>query len=254
MYRKRQRDNSSQVGAFQNYNKDTTDGNGVVLSFNTDTTGTGATVRKAGAQIRGVFDTHDDSTYQTSIEFWTRVSGGFANRLAISGDKVGIGTDSPAQTLDIVAGSAGGIRASDVIADTTNKDFRFLLRHYDNSEEDIALFGGGSFTGETQARFGGGFGVQNAATRLLFYAASSTTTLNGTLMAVINSNGMSLNTALNPTTSATLDIGGTSGALLIPRLTTTQRNALTATNGMLIYNSTTAKFQGRAGGAWVDLH
>jgi hypothetical protein len=37
-------------------------------------------------------------------------------------------------------------------------------------------------------------------------------------------------------------------------MTTTQRNALTAINGMIIYNTTTSKFQGRAGGAWVDLH
>lgn len=37
-------------------------------------------------------------------------------------------------------------------------------------------------------------------------------------------------------------------------ITTTARDALTAENGMIIYNSTTAKFQGRAGGAWVDLH
>jgi hypothetical protein len=37
-------------------------------------------------------------------------------------------------------------------------------------------------------------------------------------------------------------------------ITTTQRNALTAINGMIIYNTTTNTFQGRAGGAWVDLH
>lgn len=36
--------------------------------------------------------------------------------------------------------------------------------------------------------------------------------------------------------------------------TTTQRNALTAFNGMLIYNSTDSKIQGYAGGAWVNLH
>ena len=36
--------------------------------------------------------------------------------------------------------------------------------------------------------------------------------------------------------------------------TTTQRNALTAANGQVVYNSTTDKFQGYAGGAWVDLH
>jgi hypothetical protein len=41
----------------------------------------------------------------------------------------------------------------------------------------------------------------------------------------------------------------------INSLTTTQRNALVnPQNGDLFYNSTTNKFQGRAGGAWVDLH
>ncbi len=37
-------------------------------------------------------------------------------------------------------------------------------------------------------------------------------------------------------------------------ITTTARDALSASNGMIIYNSTTNKFQGRANGAWVDLH
>lgn len=36
--------------------------------------------------------------------------------------------------------------------------------------------------------------------------------------------------------------------------TTTERNALTAVNGMVVYNSTDNKFQGYANGAWVDLH
>jgi len=52
-------------------------------------------------------------------------------------------------------------------------------------------------------------------------------------------------------TSATFTT--TTGALTIPRLTTAQRDALTPVNGMLIYNSTTAKFQGYEAGAWVNL-
>ena len=37
-------------------------------------------------------------------------------------------------------------------------------------------------------------------------------------------------------------------------LTTAERDALSPTNGYLIYNSSTNKVQARAGGAWVDLH
>jgi hypothetical protein len=43
-------------------------------------------------------------------------------------------------------------------------------------------------------------------------------------------------------------------ALRFTAVTTTQRDALSAVNGMVVYNSTLNKFQGSAAGAWVDLH
>lgn len=47
---------------------------------------------------------------------------------------------------------------------------------------------------------------------------------------------------------------GTSGALILPRITTSQRDALTGIdNGTLIYNTTLNKFQGRENNAWVNL-
>jgi hypothetical protein len=42
--------------------------------------------------------------------------------------------------------------------------------------------------------------------------------------------------------------------LKFPNRTTTQRNALSAQNGMVIYNSTDNKLQVYANGSWVDLH
>lgn len=54
-----------------------------------------------------------------------------------------------------------------------------------------------------------------------------------------------------PAASAALDISTTTGALLVPRMTTTQRDALTAANGMIVYNTTTGAFNFYEGGAWV---
>jgi hypothetical protein len=41
--------------------------------------------------------------------------------------------------------------------------------------------------------------------------------------------------------------------LLLPLLTTSQRDNLTPSNGMLIYNTTLNKFQGYENGAWANL-
>lgn len=43
----------------------------------------------------------------------------------------------------------------------------------------------------------------------------------------------------NPVASALLDLTSTTGGLLLPRMTTTQRNALTGTDGLVIFNTTT---------------
>lgn len=57
-----------------------------------------------------------------------------------------------------------------------------------------------------------------------------------------------------PATSAIVELFATDRALLLTRLTTTQRDAMTnQPDGMIIYNSTTNAFNGRANGAWVAL-
>lgn len=55
-----------------------------------------------------------------------------------------------------------------------------------------------------------------------------------------------------PAASAKLDIQGTDGALLIPRMTTAQKNALTATAGMTVYDTTLGSFS-VYDGSWKPL-
>jgi len=58
-------------------------------------------------------------------------------------------------------------------------------------------------------------------------------------------------TAISGTSIA---VTGVAGAMTLNTVTTTQRNALSAANGMVVYNSTTSKIEAYAGGAWVQLH
>jgi len=59
----------------------------------------------------------------------------------------------------------------------------------------------------------------------------------------------------SPNSSAKLEISSTTQGVLFPRMTTTQRNAIsTPADGLVIYNTTDNKLQVRAAGAWVDLH
>lgn len=50
--------------------------------------------------------------------------------------------------------------------------------------------------------------------------------------------------------SALLNLDSVTGALLVPRMTEAQRDALTAVDGMTIYNTTSGSFNFREGGVW----
>lgn len=58
-----------------------------------------------------------------------------------------------------------------------------------------------------------------------------------------------------PNAAASLDLVSTTGFLLVPTMTTAQRDAVSATppNRAFLYNSDVGAFQGRAGGNWVNL-
>lgn len=54
-----------------------------------------------------------------------------------------------------------------------------------------------------------------------------------------------------PVPMGALDVTSTTGALIVPRMTTTQRDDLNAIDGMIIFNTTTKQFNFRENGIWV---
>jgi hypothetical protein len=137
---------------------------------------------------------------------------------------VGIGTATPGAALQVVSTtSADQLRVG---YDTTN-----YYKIGRNTANGVLHFQG------TQATYNGYNFLSQAGTSSFF---------------IKDSGSVGIGTAA-PNASAILDLTSTTRALLIPRMTTTQRDALTAVNGMLIYNSTLNKFQGYEGGAWASL-
>jgi len=59
----------------------------------------------------------------------------------------------------------------------------------------------------------------------------------------------------SPSSASKLDVTSTTGGILFPRMTATQRDAIAAPpDGLVVYNTTANKLQVRAASSWVDLH
>lgn len=123
--------------------------------------------------------------------------------------------------------------------------------------------------GNGNSAFGNLAGSQQAAyTRCTFIGTQADGSVNGLTNAtaiganasVGQSNSLILGNNVNvgigtstPNTSAILDLTSTTGALLLPRLSDTQRNALTAAAGMTIFDTSSANMQYYNGSAWVSV-
>ncbi len=127
---------------------------------------------------------------------------------------IGMGAVAPDARVAIVLGPAGAFLSSDVLPDETDKNNRFTLRHYTNAEQDIAFFGGVSFVAETQIRFGGGYGLNNAATLLRFFTAADNITVTGVERMRIVANGrISIGNVATPLAQLHIDQESGSGAI-----------------------------------------
>lgn len=102
--------------------------------------------------------------------------------------------------------------------------------------------------------------VAASSASLSDYGTAFVDSITGTANEVIASAGVGNVTLSTPQaigtgstpTFAGITLTSTTHALTVPRMTSTQRDALTPAKGMVIYNTTTDKFQGYDG-AWTNL-
>ena len=159
---------------------------------------------------------------------------GSTERVRIKSDgKVGMGTNTPSTSLDINKGLTESEPIITLSRGGTPKG-RFAIAKGTDSILDSSSAGDLCIRSENH--------------NILFGTAEATRT-----DMTIDSNG---NVGINTVTpTAPLEVASTTGGVIMPRMNTTQMNAISSpTDGEMIYNTTANKFYGRANNAWVALH
>ena len=91
--------------------------------------------------------------------------------------------------LEVIGPDNGLVRLSDVTTNLNTKGSRMVLRHYDNAQLPVYLFGAASTPTQNFVAFGGGNNIGNAATQLDLFTAPTTTTSFGFPRLTILGNG-----------------------------------------------------------------
>jgi hypothetical protein len=148
-----------------------------------------------------------------------------AERVSVtSAGSVGLGTNVPGQTLQVVNASSFQFRLG------AGATFNYDMGR--SSADGLLYF----------------YGNQSGFTGFVFSGAD------GERMRVASAGNVGVGTAA-PDAAAQLDVASTTRGFLPPRMTTAQRDLISSPpDGLVLYNTSTNKLQVRAAGAWVDLH
>jgi len=206
----------------------------------TFTNGAFSGVKNYAARINGalVFKTGVNSAEPLSIY-------GSSSRLNMVGGNAGSGQLDIAM-FDHTGGYYFGIRNDGVTVLNSS-----LISSFSGKFNGVQIGGSGNPQASLQT---GAFGltiIGSAGT----YADNGIWDRSGTYLAGIKSNGNVIIGTYSDTynTSAKLDIVSTTKGVLLPRMTTTQRDAIaTPATGLTVYNTTTNTNDTYLGGAWVN--
>ena len=208
------------------------------------------------------FEIYDFSTSKTTFSVKQGHNSGVSLMyLDGSTSKVGILTNSPSVELDVngdILSRSGKFlgNGGDLIIDPGDSSSNIYIGDKTTTTDYHNLYLKTANSSATAGIFVYPRGVAGNITKYLRLFHDNTTddsTISSTgdiILSPAHNVGIGTTT---PATSAKLDITSTAGALLVPRMTTTQRDALTAVNGMIIYNTTDNQMQGRVNGAWKEL-
>ena len=187
-----------------------------------------------------------------NINIGSSANDGTGDTLSAAGTKINenfqeiytkLGGSSSALTTQISLKDSGGV-GTIIFEGVSTDDFETKLIATDPTADRTIAFpnAGGNIVLDTA--------TQTLTNKTLTAPDINGGTIDGTIIGGSSAAAIT-GTAISGTS---LTITGSTGTVQLPTLTTTQRNALTAVNGMLIYNTTDSKIQAYAGGAWVDLH
>lgn len=197
----------------------------------------------------GIYFARDD----INGELTTGIINGGNNRVVISSDtngifpesllititegKLGIGTLSPTETLDV--------RGNTIISGSLTAGAMLLSGSNIDTSDSSAITVTPAVTFNSDVIVENNLVVTNTLTVDTLEVTNFQTSGSGTPE-------LASDTDILLTAGTRVDI--TQSPLKMASFTTTERNALTPQNGDVIYNTTDSKFQGYAGGTWVDLH